>query len=78
MREIFWNSPEKQEALLYAAIEQHPDFTGPDHLGGFRYHGKDKPPGDRDVATWLIDWFQRTYPHEAREIERRFDQPPPA
>jgi hypothetical protein len=53
-----------------------PDISGPDHLGGWRYRGKDKPPGD--VATWLIDWFQRTYPHEAREIERRFDQPPAA
>jgi hypothetical protein len=47
--EIFWNSPEKQEALLYAAIEKHPDISGPDHLGGWRYHGKDKPP--RDVAS---------------------------
>jgi len=74
VRAIFQNSRKKQEALLYAAIEKHPDFTEPGLWGGFRYHGNDRPP--RDVATWLVDWFQRNYPYEAREIERRFDVPP--
>jgi hypothetical protein len=32
--EMFWNSPEKQEALFYAAFEKHPNISGPDHLGG--------------------------------------------
>jgi hypothetical protein len=34
--------------------------------GGWRYHGKDKPPGD--VITWLIDWFQRPRKHQAIDI----------
>jgi hypothetical protein len=55
----------KRKALLDAAAEKHPNFTRTDR--GWRYHGKVRLP--EDVGAWLVDWFQRTYPHEARAAE---------
>jgi hypothetical protein len=62
------NSREYQlgDALMTAAIERHPGWR--DDGNGQYTVSKGAPEGHM-----LIDWFQRNYPLEAREIERRFN-----
>ncbi len=66
-----WNSREDRvaTALFEAAADRHPDFTRADR--GWRYSGKEQLPDD--VSAWLVDWFQRTHPREARAIEDAID-----
>jgi hypothetical protein len=55
--------------------KKHPDFKMTER--GLQYRGKLDLPANVNVwildldnyAGWLIDWFQRTYPLEARAIE---------
>jgi hypothetical protein len=65
----YFDSREHQlgAALLDAAVERHPGWRD---LGNGRYKKSKGAPDEH------IEWFFKTYPLEAREIERRF--PPEA
>jgi len=52
-------------ALVEAAMERHPDFERSDKLHVWQYLGD----GDGPSETALTEWFQMTYPTEARAIE---------
>jgi hypothetical protein len=61
-----WNTREARvrNALLDAAAERHPDWERAGN--GWKYIGKGEPPRNMSV---IVDWFQTTYPRDARRIE---------
>jgi hypothetical protein len=56
------------KAFIDAAVDAHPDWSRSDR--GYRYHGTD-PAMKKDGGESLVDWFQKTHPLKAREVERQ-------
>jgi hypothetical protein len=56
-------------ALFEAAADRHPDYRRAADGVGWEYIGKGELPEYESPMSRLIDWFQATYPHEARAVE---------